>query len=146
MQRLLTGNPLENGTPNIQNLEIPQLQAMVSRYPWFSYAREVLLCKLVSVEPECLESNYKENLIFFPRRDAVLLRCRRVAAEVKKGENAVHVPVKELLDTVEYDYPTFHLSMDCFWAEIVSGDLILKEHDAAKAVADAARRTGVARI
>ena len=31
-----------------------------------------------------------------------------------------------------YDYPTFHLSMDCFWAEIVSGDLVLTEHKAAR--------------
>lgn len=37
-----------------------------------------------------------------------------------------------IFDTVEYDYPTFHLSMDCFWAEVVSGDLVLKEHEAAK--------------
>lgn len=33
---------------------------------------------------------------------------------------------------LEYDYPTFHLSMDCFWAEIVSGGLVLKGHEAAK--------------
>ena len=42
------------------------------------------------------------------------------------------ITVVELIDTIEYDYPTFHLSMDCFWAEIVSGDLVLKEHEAAK--------------
>ena len=42
------------------------------------------------------------------------------------------ISVGELIDTIEYDYPTFHLSMDCFWAEILSGDLILKEHKAAK--------------
>ena len=42
------------------------------------------------------------------------------------------IKVGDLIDTIEYDYPTFHLSMDCFWAEIVSGDLILKEHEAAK--------------
>ena len=36
------------------------------------------------------------------------------------------------MDCVEYDYPTFHLSMECFWAEIISGDLVLKEHEAAK--------------
>lgn len=42
------------------------------------------------------------------------------------------IKVGELVDTVEYDYPTFHLSMDCFWAEVVSGDLVLKEHEAAK--------------
>lgn len=40
--------------------------------------------------------------------------------------------VGELINTVEYDYPTFHLSMDCFWCEIVKGDLVLKEHEAAK--------------
>ena len=40
--------------------------------------------------------------------------------------------VGELIDTIEYDYPTFHLSMDCFWCEILKGDLILKEHEAAR--------------
>ena len=42
------------------------------------------------------------------------------------------IKVGELIDTIEYDYPTFHLSMDCFWSEIISGDLVLKEHEAAK--------------
>ena len=40
--------------------------------------------------------------------------------------------VKERIDTIEYDYPNFHLSMDCFWCEIVSGKLKLKEHEAAR--------------
>ena len=47
-------------------------------------------------------------------------------------ELATEIEVGDLLDTIEYDYPTFHLSMDCFWAEIVAGDLVLKEHEAAK--------------
>ena len=42
------------------------------------------------------------------------------------------ISVGELIDTIEYDYPEFHLSMDCFWCEMVSGDLVLKEHEAAK--------------
>ena len=42
------------------------------------------------------------------------------------------IAVGELIDTIEYDYPTFHLSMDCFWCEPVKGDLKLKEHEAAK--------------
>lgn len=42
------------------------------------------------------------------------------------------IKVGEWIDTIEFDYPTFHLSMDCFWAEVVSGNLILKEHEAAK--------------
>ena len=42
------------------------------------------------------------------------------------------IEVGELIGTVEYDYPEFHLSMDCFWATIISGDLVLREHEAAK--------------
>lgn len=42
------------------------------------------------------------------------------------------VEVVELLDTVEYDYPKFHLSMECFICKIKSGELVLKEHEAAK--------------
>ena len=42
------------------------------------------------------------------------------------------VEVGELLDTVEYDYPNFHLSMDCFICKIKVGELVLKEHEAAK--------------
>ncbi len=49
-----------------------------------------------------------------------------------KEELEMEIIVGELIDTIEYDYQTFHLSMDCFWAEIVSGDLILMEHVAAK--------------
>lgn len=47
-------------------------------------------------------------------------------------ELGIDISVGELIDTIEYDYPTFHLSMDCFWTKIVSGDLILREHAAAK--------------
>lgn len=42
------------------------------------------------------------------------------------------IKVGELIDTVEYDYPTFHLSMDCFWAEVKEGHLELKEAEEAK--------------
>ncbi len=49
-----------------------------------------------------------------------------------REELETDIVVGELIDTIEYDYPTFHLSMDCFWAEIISGDLVLKEHEAAK--------------
>lgn len=49
-----------------------------------------------------------------------------------REELETEIVVGELIDTIEYDYPTFHLSMDCFWAEIISGDLVLKEHKAAK--------------
>lgn len=37
-----------------------------------------------------------------------------------------------LLDTIEYDYPTFHLSMQCFVCNIIQGHLVLKEHESSK--------------
>lgn len=42
------------------------------------------------------------------------------------------IRVGKLIDTIEYDYPTFHLSMDCFWAEVVAGRLVLKEAEYAR--------------
>ena len=47
-------------------------------------------------------------------------------------EIETEIEVGELIDTVEYDYETFHLSMDCFWSEIISGKLVLKEHEDAR--------------
>lgn len=49
-----------------------------------------------------------------------------------KEELDVDIKVNDLIDTIEYDYPNFHLSMDCFWCEIVSGHLVLKEAENAK--------------
>ena len=49
-----------------------------------------------------------------------------------KEELDIEIEVKDFLETVEYDYPEFHLSMDCFFCVIRSGELVLKEHEAAK--------------
>lgn len=49
-----------------------------------------------------------------------------------REELEIEITVGELIETIEYDYPTFHLSMDCFWVEIVSGNFVLTEHAAAK--------------
>ena len=47
-------------------------------------------------------------------------------------ELETEIEVGDLIDTIEYDYPKFHLSMDCFWCKIKEGHLVLKEHEAAK--------------
>lgn len=47
-------------------------------------------------------------------------------------ELATEIEVGELLTTVEYDYPNFHLSMQCFVCSVISGKLSLLEHEAAK--------------
>ena len=50
-----------------------------------------------------------------------------------REELAADITAGELLTTVEYDYPEFHLSMDCFWAELTSvSGMKLLEHEAAK--------------
>ena len=49
-----------------------------------------------------------------------------------KEELDTEIEVTDFLETVEYDYPDFHLSMDCFFCTIRSGELVLKEHEAAR--------------
>ena len=47
-------------------------------------------------------------------------------------ELETRIVVEQLIKTIEYDYPKFHLTMHCFWCKIESGSLTLKEHEAAK--------------
>lgn len=49
-----------------------------------------------------------------------------------REELDTEIQVGEQIDTVEYDYPEFHLTMYCFLCRVLSGDLILKEHEAAR--------------
>ncbi len=49
-----------------------------------------------------------------------------------REELTAEIKVGDLIKTEEYDYPKFHLSMDCFWSELSSGQLVLKEAEAAK--------------
>lgn len=49
-----------------------------------------------------------------------------------REELDTEIRVGALIDTIKYDYPTFHLSMDCFWAEVVAGRLVLKEAEDAR--------------
>ena len=54
-----------------------------------------------------------------------------IVREIKEELDSV-IEVKEYFDTVEYDYPNFHLSMKCYICTVVSGKLELLEHEAAK--------------
>ena len=49
-----------------------------------------------------------------------------------REELTAEISVGEKIETIEYDYPDFHLSMDCFWAKVISGKLELKEAAAAR--------------
>ena len=44
----------------------------------------------------------------------------------------VKIEVGDLIDTIEYDYPSFHLSMDCFWCNVIDGEITLKEAENAR--------------
>ena len=52
--------------------------------------------------------------------------------KMEAGETPQQALVRELIKTVEYDYPGFHLSMDCFWAKVTKGHLLLKEAEDAR--------------
>ena len=54
-----------------------------------------------------------------------------IVREIREELDTV-IKVEKYVDTIEYDYPEFHLSMDCFLCSIVEGDLVLKEHEAAR--------------
>ena len=49
-----------------------------------------------------------------------------------KEELTAEIEVGDLIKTEEYDYPTFHLSMDCYFAKVVKGEIVLKEAEAAR--------------
>ncbi len=49
-----------------------------------------------------------------------------------REELEAEIAVGELIKTIEYDYPDFHLSMGCFMAEVIKGELVLKEAEAAR--------------
>ena len=55
-----------------------------------------------------------------------------IVREIRE-ELGADIRVTGFLTTVEHDYPQFHLSMDCFWAELVEDSkMTLLEHEAAK--------------
>ena len=57
---------------------------------------------------------------------------QQALARELKEELTVDVNVGDFLCTVEYDYPTFHLTMHCFYCSLIGGELTLLEHEAAK--------------
>ena len=54
-----------------------------------------------------------------------------IVREIRE-ELDVHIEVESFLTTVEYDYPEFHLSMDCYWCRLQEGQIRLLEHEAAR--------------
>lgn len=66
-------------------------------------------------------------------------KCYRIAGRTPKAlvreikeELDVEISVQELFDTVEYDYPGFHLTMHCFISSLKAGEIVLNEHEDAR--------------
>ena len=64
--------------------------------------------------------------------DPADLKAAGISVQEIEEELDTEIAVEDLIGTIEYDYPAFHLSMDCFWCEVVSGELVLKEAEAAR--------------
>lgn len=122
------------------------------KYIWIredgSYLKAVrVVGAIIMAETNDEETNESQKLIFATQRGYGDLKdgWEFPGGKIEEGETPEEAIVREIkeeldtlikvekyVDTIEYDYPTFHLSMDCFLCSIVEGDLVLKEHEAAK--------------
>ena len=104
-----------------------------------NFARDVLVNQedivdaLVSEKVRCYVTDFPTKEIVGVKGAIVI---PHLGASTEESEDncakMAAAEVKDFLETVEYDYPEFHLSMDCFFCTIKSGELVLKEHEAAK--------------
>ena len=108
----------------------------------------------LAYQPQFLSNNHKEGKKVLSSIENELMFCDKfqisvafitMGGKIESGETPqqalkreimeeldTEIAVGELIDTIEYDYPNFHLSMDCFWCEVIHGELILKEAEDAK--------------
>ena len=108
----------------------------------------------LAYQPQFLSNNHKEGKKVLSSIENELMFCDKfqisvafitMGGKIESGETPqqalkreimeeldTEIAVGELIDTLEYDYPNFHLSMDCFWCEVIHGELILKEAEDAK--------------
>ena len=108
----------------------------------------------LAYQPQFLSNNHKEGKKVLSSIEDELMFCDKfqisvafitMGGKIESGETPqqalkreimeeldTEIAVGELIDTIEYDYPNFHLSMDCFWCEVTHGELILKEAEDAK--------------
>lgn len=92
MLLLQIGNIMSaNSISSIEDLSLGALEVIVREYPWYSYARELLFYKMVANTPECLESQYKEHLVYFARRSEVLGRGRKASYSTENTQENIPI-------------------------------------------------------
>ncbi len=141
------GDKLEVSEQWISEQEIKE-----GKYVWIredgSFLKAVRVVGAVIMSEKCFEESAKAaKMIFATQRGYGDLKdgWEFPGGKIEEGESPEAAIVREIreeldtlikveryIDTIEYDYPDFHLSMDCFLCSIVEGNLILKEHEAAK--------------
>jgi hypothetical protein len=105
---------------NVLGYEIDELKQLVDIYPWFSWAREELLYKVVDLNPECLEDFYSDSMIFFPRRELVLFKAKgNVLKERDYNENTI---VKDKLAEEQQDKNSYEKEIFIVEGESVEND------------------------
>ena len=77
--------------------------------------------------PPCAATVTLEDYGSFPAEKLSPAKPQEALKREIREELASEISVGELIDTVEFDYPTFHLSMDCFWCQLIRGNLELLE-------------------
>ena len=90
----------------------------------FGYGAGTVLSERTGVSYSTIRRGVKELLTGETAEEALAREIR----EELDTEIAVDAP----FDRVEYDYPEFHLSMQCFLCRVIRGSLVLKEHEAAR--------------
>ena len=63
-----------------------------------------------------------------------------LAREIREELDA-EIEIGDLIRTVEWDYPAFHLTLHCYWGALASGSLRLNEHESARWLAKAELHT-----
>jgi hypothetical protein len=78
---------------NIKQFTPEQLESIITEYPWFSYAREVLLLKLVAISREIFATELRHSAVFLPSRQRLYNKVRQIVpADEKPQEEVMEVP------------------------------------------------------
>lgn len=96
MQQSLIGN-------NLENADIKHLTYLVEKYPWFSYARKLLLEKLAESDPEAFKKKVEEHAVFLPSRASLY---KKTHAEDRPAEELESIDTQELIIPSSPDFFT----------------------------------------